>query len=157
MKTFLSFTLFTLFTLILTFNSMAFAKTINVTGLRARALLAIGDQTNSTEGSMGGRTDMELRNVKCEKIVDIKKDIYVQRCSFSAFEDVVVSSDQETNRYTPEEFRTALREIAKNEVRVSDSKKTIEVKLIKCHGKGSGHTLDGLDIEQIFRCTLLIK
>jgi hypothetical protein len=144
-------------TLMLTFTAPAFSKTITITGLRAKALIAIGDATQSTEGSMGGRIDMELRNVKCVKTVDDKFNIYLQSCSFSAFEDVVISSDQETNRYTPEEFRTALREITKNEIQVSDVKKTIDVDLIKCHGAGIGHTLDALNIEQTFKCTLIIK
>lgn len=143
--------------LALTLTAPVYSKTITVTGLRAKALLDIGDATQSTEGSMGGKTDMELRNVKCEKIVDDKNSIYIQKCSFSAFKDVVVSSDQEENRYTPEEFRTALREIAKNEIKVSDVKKTIDVELIKCHGAGKEHTLDGLDIEQTFKCTLTTK
>lgn len=142
-------------TLFLSFMAPAYSKTITVTGLRAKALMAIGDATESTEGSMGGRSDMELRNVRCEKTVDDKNEIYLQKCSFSAFKDVVVSSDQETNRYTPEEFRTALREVLKNEIQVSEVKKTIAADLIKCHGAGAGHTLDALNIEQTFKCTLI--
>lgn len=141
--------------LFLSLMAPAYSKTITVTGLRAKALMAIGDATESTEGSMGGRSDMELTKIRCEKTVDDKNEIYLQKCSFSAFKDVVVSSDQETNRYTPEEFRTALREILKNEIQVSEVKKTISADLIKCHGAGAGHTLDALDIEQTFKCILV--
>lgn len=142
---------------LLSLSTQAFSKTITVTGLRAKALMIIGDATDSTEGSMGGRSDMELRNVRCEKTVDDQNEIYLQKCSFSAFTDVVVSSDAETNRYTAEEMRTALREILGNEVLVSSVKKAIAVELIKCHGAGAGHTLDALNIEQSFKCTLVTK
>ncbi len=141
-------------TFLMAVSISAYSNTIQVIGLKARALMAIGDATQSTEGSMGGKSDMELNNVKCEKIVDDKNDIYVQRCSFTAFEDVNISSDAEENRQTPEDFRSALREIVENEVKVSDVKKTIFVKQIKCHGAGFGHGLDGLDIEPTYKCTI---
>ena len=130
-------------------------KTIEVSGLRARALMDIGNQTDSTEGSMGGKSDMDLTNVKCEKIVDDKNDQYVQRCSFTAFEkEVKISSADEDNRQTSEDLRSALNEIVKNEKQVSDVKKTIEVKEIKCHGAGYGHGLDSLEIEPTYKCSI---
>lgn len=122
--------------------------------MQAKTLLDIGNELNSTDGAMGGRLFMKLENVHCEKTVDDQAVIYLQTCSFDAFERVVVRSDSEEHRFTAELLRSALNDIVKNEVKVSPVKKTIDVKMIECKGVGLGHALDGIDIEPKYHCSL---
>ena len=136
------------------FSATTFANTITVDGLQAKAILDIASELNSTDGAMGGRLFAELENIECEKTVDDVNDVYLQKCSFDAFEHVEVRSDSEVHRFTAEAFRVALNDTAKNEIKVSDIKKTISVKKISCKAIGLGHALDAIDIEPKYSCTI---
>ena len=136
------------------FSASLYSKTITVTGLRAKALLAIGSATNSTGEVVNGKTDMELNYVNCEKIVDDINKEYSQTCYFSSFSDVIINSNKNEKSTLPEEFRMALKEILNNEIIVSNTQKLISVRQINCQSIGEGHTLDKLSSEQSFTCTL---
>lgn len=139
------------------FSAPLFAKTISIDGLKAKAIVDIANELNSTDAAMGGRLFAELENIECEKTVDDVKGVYLQKCSFDAFEHVEVRSDSEEHRFTAEAFRVALNDTAKNEIKVSDIKKTISVKKISCKALGLGHALDAIDIEPKYSCTLTLN
>lgn len=138
----------------LLFSTSLIAETITVKGMQAKAILDIASELQSTDAAMGGRLFAELRNIYCEKTVDDVAGIYLQKCSFDAFEHIEVRSDSEENRFTAEHLRAALNDIVANEKKNSETKKTIHVEKIDCNAIGLGHALDALDIEPIYKCIL---
>jgi hypothetical protein len=122
------------------------AKTVK--GLRADALLNAGGKLDIVEGSMGGRYDMEIKNVVCEKSVT-ETEGHIS-CAFRVGDDDA-KGQKSIDTEGAIDLRQALRELV-GEIEIGKTAKLITVQSIKCHSAGAGHELDAIEIERTSTC-----
>jgi hypothetical protein len=148
MKTYLFSSIFFLFCF------SAYSKTIqnlHIDGLYAKSLINVGIKTESIDAGVG-ELELSMKQVHCEKIVDFENAEYIQRCTFSdPYKDVEIKGRD------AEDLRQILREVTKNEIKVSPSRKTINLERISCHAWAIGHSLDDIELETTYQCDLYLK
>jgi hypothetical protein len=136
------------------------AKEVKVTGVRAEALIDVGDKLGINDNAMGGRVHLEMSNVDCRKTVDDKDDQIT--CTFVALDPTgqgqtkkqTVSTKDEKGGEVAVQLRKILRELTNAEKKVSPTEKRVTAKQITCDGAGYGHELDDVDYETSAECTI---
>lgn len=142
-------------------SSQSFARTITVNKLSAKAIIALGETLEIADHAMGGRVDMEISDIVCLKTVTAEDGEI--KCDYFAYDGHVVrlfavsSKDQdESARRNAYLLRDVLVDLVGAGKKLNASTKIIKVKSIKCHGAGSGHVLDSMEIETSASCQIIL-
>lgn len=138
--------------------SSAFAREINLTGLKAKALyssLDIDHLDIFRDGGMGKRY-IEIGPIDCFKSMVVDNEF--MGCTFKSKvpSDNVTITLGSTNSYQEVgEIRFALGQATKSEVQ-SETRKDLKVKSVSCKYSGYGHVLDSMEIEVKYDCKITL-